>query len=187
MSGLKAVKTEKTTKPHWHLLIFFSLLWLVMDQVSKYMALEHLNPTQSKVVIPGFFNLVIIYNRGAAFGFLNNPSTDWQFWLFFGATIVGCALVVYLMRSMPASRLLALGLSGILGGALGNFVDRVRFRAVLDFLDFHYAGWHWPAFNVADITICSGVALVLLLMWRDRSDVEPNQKQTTKVKRRTKK
>ena len=120
-----------------------------------------------KVVIPDFFNLILVHNRGAAFGFLNDPNIDWQFWLFLGATAVGCGLIIYLMRSVPPSRLLTFGLAGIFGGALGNLIDRVRFRAVVDFLDFYYGEWHWPAFNVADIGICVGAGLVFIIMWKN--------------------
>ena len=158
----------KTSTPHWRLLAFLALIWLLVDQATKHLAVKHLAGMPPKVVIPDFFNLILVHNRGAAFGFLNDPAIDWQFWLFLGATLIGCGLVIYLMRSTPPSRLLTLGLAGILGGALGNLIDRVRFRAVVDFLDFYYGQWHWPAFNVADIGICVGAVLVLLIIWKAR-------------------
>ncbi len=158
----------KTPKPFWRLLAFLALIWLFMDQASKFLAIKHLAGMPPRVVIPDFFSLILVHNRGAAFGFLNDPSIDWQFWLFLGATLIGCGLVAYLMRSTPPSRLLTLGLAGILGGALGNLIDRVRFRAVVDFLDFYYGEWHWPAFNVADIGICTGAGLVLIIIWKNR-------------------
>lgn len=164
--GEKPPETLRRSKPHWRLLAFLALIWLVLDQATKQLAVKHLAGVPPKVVIPDFFSLVLVHNRGAAFGFLNDPSIDWQFWLFLAATIVGCGLILYLMRSLPPSRILTVGLAGIMGGALGNLIDRVRFRAVVDFLDFYYGGWHWPAFNVADIGICAGAGLVLIIMWK---------------------
>ena len=145
-----------------------AIVALVLDQVSKWAVMQFIPEHRPITVIAGLFDLVNIRNRGAAFGFLNDPAIDWQFWLFLGATLIGCGLVIYLMRSTPPSRLLTLGLAGILGGALGNLIDRVRFRAVVDFLDFYYGQWHWPAFNVADIGICAGAALVLIIIWKGR-------------------
>ena len=162
--------TAKETRkqgPHWRLLAFLGLIWVFLDQMTKILALRHLSQVPSKEIIPDFFNLVLVFNRGAAFGFLNDPDIDWQFGLFSGATAVGCGLIVYLMRSLPPGRLLTFGLSGILGGAIGNFIDRVRLRAVVDFLDFYIGDWHWPAFNVADIGICVGAGLVFISLWKN--------------------
>ncbi len=184
--GEKA-KAAKTARPYWRLLAFMALLWLFMDQATKLLAIKHLANVPPKVVIPDFFNLVLVHNRGAAFGFLNDPSIDWQFWLFLGATIIVCALIVYLMRSAPPSRVLTLGLAGILGGALGNLIDRVRFRAVVDFLDFHYGEWHWPAFNVADIGICVGAGLVLVIMWKGQSQAALSHENSANTKGNKKK
>ena len=164
--GKKPTLTVKQSKPHWRLLAFLALIWLLLDQGTKQLAVKHLADVPPKVVIPDLFSLVLVHNRGAAFGFLNDPNIDWQFWLFLVATIVGCGLILYLMRSLPPSRILTVGLAGIMGGALGNLIDRVRFRAVVDFLDFYYGDWHWPAFNVADIGICLGAGLVLIIMWK---------------------
>ena len=164
--GEKPTAAVKHGKPHWRLLVFLALIWLLLDQGAKQLAVKHLADAPPKEIIPDFFSLVLVHNRGAAFGFLNDPNIDWQFWLFLIATIVGCGLILYLMRSLPPSRLLTVGLAGIMGGALGNLIDRVRFRAVVDFLDFYYGDWHWPAFNVADIGICLGAGLVLIIMWK---------------------
>lgn len=161
------LKKSKAARPYWRLLAFLALIWLFTDQAAKLLALKHLADVPPVEIIPGLFNLVLVYNRGAAFGFLNDPTIDWQFWLFLAATILGCALVVYLMRKTPPSRILTLGLAGILGGALGNLIDRVRYRAVVDFLDFYYGEWHWPAFNIADIGICVGAGLVFIILWQN--------------------
>ncbi|MDL2268272.1 signal peptidase II, partial [Desulfovibrio sp. OttesenSCG-928-G15] len=119
------------------------------------------------IEITPFFNLVHVLNHGAAFGFLNDPETTWQFWFFLAATLMALGIIVFIAKSAPrSSTVLFAGLGLILGGAFGNLVDRIRFRAVVDFLDFHYAGWHWPAFNVADIAICTGAFLAALLLWK---------------------
>ena len=127
---------------------------LVLDQLTKLWVMASLPYYGAVTVIPGFFDLVNIRNRGAAFGFLNRSDIEWQFWLFFSATLVSAG-----------EKLLFWGLGMVLGGAVGNLVDRIRFRAVVDFLDFYVGQWHWPAFNVADIAICCGALLVCLSMW----------------------
>ncbi|MDR2573443.1 MAG: signal peptidase II [Desulfovibrio sp.] len=141
-------------------------LVLVLDQVSKWWIMSILPKYGAIVVIPGFFDLVNIRNRGAAFGFLNRPDIEWQFWLFLAATIAAAGAILALAREARGGPAFFVGLGCILGGALGNLADRLRFRAVVDFLDFHLGGWHWPAFNVADAAICSGAAIVCFLMWR---------------------
>ena len=188
MSRIDTARPEKSKAekrpvgPHWRLLAFLALILLFLDQASKHLAVKHLADVPPKVIIPDFFNLVLVHNRGAAFGFLNSPDIDWQFWVFLAATFAGCGLIVYLMRSLPPSRALTVGLAGILGGAMGNLVDRVRFRAVVDFLDFYYGEWHWPAFNVADIGICAGAGLVLLIMWKSNSQAKPAHEHPGKKK-----
>ena len=180
--GKKPTSTVKQSKPHWRLLAFLALIWLLLDQAAKQLAVTHLADVPPKEIIPDFFSLVLVHNRGAAFGFLNDPNIDWQFWLFLIATIVGCGLILYLMRSLPPSRLLTVGLAGIMGGALGNLIDRVRFRAVVDFLDFYYGDWHWPAFNVADIGICVGAGLVLIIMWKSQPGTPLSRENTSRAK-----
>ena len=117
-------------------------------------------------MIAGFFDLVNIRNRGAAFGFLNRSDIEWQFWLFLVATISTTVVIFWVIRSMRTeSCWLVTGLGLVLGGALGNLADRLRFRAVVDFLDFHWHGWHWPAFNVADIAICVGAFIACIILY----------------------
>ena len=107
----------------------------------------------------------------AAFGFLNSEETGWQFWLFLAAAVLVAGVIVHIVRTSPYSRTLFFGLGNILGGAAGNLVDRVRSRAVTDFLDVYWGAWHWPAFNVADIAICLGVLLAgIALLRRGRED-----------------
>ena len=139
---------------------------LVLDQLTKLWVMASLPYYGAVTVIPGFFDLVNIRNRGAAFGFLNRSDIEWQFWLFFAATLVSAGVIFMLARSAQrGEKLLFWWLGMVLGGAVGNLVDRIRFRAVVDFLDFYVGQWHWPAFNVADIAICCGALLVCLSMW----------------------
>lgn len=137
-----------------------------LDQASKAIVLTYLDPVKIVPVLPGFFDLVNVRNRGAAFGFLNRSDIEWQFWLFIIATgIAFCAILALARRGIKQPLLMAaLGL--ILGGAAGNLADRLRYRAVIDFLDFYVGPWHWPAFNIADTGICIGVFLACLATWR---------------------
>lgn len=134
------------------------LILTIVDQVTKLIVLQSIPLNQRVPVIDGFFNLVHVRNRGAAFGFLNRSDIEWQFWLFTGFTVLAVILVFYMIRGVRENDWFAISAFGaILGGAAGNFIDRLRFRHVIDFLDFHIANLHWPAFNVADIAITYGV------------------------------
>lgn len=136
-----------------------------LDQATKMLVLAKIAPAEIIPVIPGFFDLVNVRNRGAAFGFLNRPDIEWQFWLFLGATIIAVWAIFALARQAKNQPWLMVGLGMILGGAAGNLVDRIRFRSVVDFLDFYWQDWHWPAFNVADMGICIGVFIACLAAW----------------------
>lgn len=114
-----------------------------------------------QVLVTNFFNLVLTFNAGAAFSFLSDES-GWQRWLFSGISICASALIVYLLQKHTSERLFCISLSFILGGALGNLWDRISLGYVIDFLDFHYSGYHWPAFNVADSAICIGALLLII-------------------------
>lgn len=138
---------------------------LLLDQATKAIVAVEIPPGRIIPIWPGHFDLVNLRNRGAAFGFLNNPDTDWQFWLFLVATLAAIAAIFALARGASGKPGLATGLGLVLGGALGNLIDRARFRSVLDFLDFYWGDWHWPAFNVADMGICAGAFLTCLALW----------------------
>lgn len=144
----------------------YGLLALVLDQLTKWLAVAAIDPLQPVTVIPGLLDLVLVHNRGAAFGFLNRSDIQWQFWLFLGATVVAAVAIVALLRSSRFNAWLSAGLGLVLGGALGNLVDRIRFRAVIDFVDVYVGQWHWPAFNVADMAICVGAFLACIVIWR---------------------
>ena len=135
-------------------------LVVVLDQASKLWILGSLRLFET-LQVTSFFNLVLVLNSGAAFSFLAGAG-GWQKWFFVGLALVICTWLLGLLRRHAAERLLPAALSLILGGALGNVIDRLRFDAVVDFLDFYAAGYHWPAFNVADSAITLGVGLMLL-------------------------
>lgn len=148
-----------------------ALAWLVLDQLSKAYITAHVAPGQFFTVVPGCFDIVHVRNHGAAFGFLNNAGTTWQIWLFLAAALIVFALVLRLVRSSAYSFPLFVGLGSLLGGAAGNIVDRGRSMAVTDFLDVYWGSLHWPAFNVADIAICLGVAVSgIVLLLQDRRE-----------------
>ena len=138
----------------------FSALLAALDQLSKF-AITRLLAYGNNVEVAPFLNLVLVYNPGAAFSFLSDAS-GWQRGLFIAIAVIASVWVVWLMRRNTRQTLFCFALSLILGGAVGNVIDRVRFGAVVDFLDFHAAGYHWPAFNVADSAITCGA---LLLIW----------------------
>lgn len=136
-----------------------STLLVVLDQLSKF-AITGILTYGRPIEVTPFFNLVLVYNPGAAFSLLSNAS-GWQRELFIGIAVVASVWVVYLLRKYPRQTLFCLALSLILGGAIGNVIDRVLHGAVIDFLDFHAFGWHWPAFNVADAAITCGAVLLI--------------------------
>ena len=130
-----------------------------LDQLSKFAVARILTAGVNIEVAP-FFNLVLVRNRGAAFSFLSSAA-GWQRELFIAIALIASAWIVYLLRRYSRQTLFCFALSLILGGAIGNVIDRVLFGAVIDFLDFHVAGYHWPAFNVADSAITCGAALLV--------------------------
>lgn len=144
-----------------------ALIVFCLDQATKALVLARVSPAEAVEVIPGFFDLVNIRNRGAAFGFLNRSDIEWQFWLFLAATLVAVWAIFLIVKGARQNSIwLFIGLGLILGGAAGNLLDRLRYRAVVDFLDFYWRGWHWPAFNMADAGICAGAFVACLAMWR---------------------
>jgi len=143
----------------WRWLLLAGVV-VAVDQVVKHAAVAAL-AGQPPVEVTPFFNLVLVYNRGAAFSFLAGAD-GWQRELFTAIAVVASIWIIWLLRRHPQQLLFSLALSLVLGGAVGNVIDRVMIGAVVDFLDFHAFGWHWPAFNVADSAITCGA---LLLVW----------------------
>jgi signal peptidase II len=105
-------------------------------------------------------NWLLLFNPGAAFSFLAQ-SSGWQRWFFTVLGLAASAYIIWLLRKSLDDKMLCWALSLILGGALGNVLDRIMYGAVVDFIDLHYANWHWPAFNIADSAICIGAALII--------------------------
>jgi signal peptidase II len=139
------------------------LLAVVADQATKLAATAMLPLHQSKMVIPGLFNLTLVHNNGMAFGILSGAPSLVRSLVLTGLSLAALALIVYYCASIPRTRVwMQLGLSLIMGGALGNIIDRVRLRYVVDFLDFHWKGHSWPAFNLADSCITVGMGLLIL-------------------------
>jgi signal peptidase II len=137
-----------------------SAIIILLDQVTK-VTVAKLFSYGDSMPVTSFFNLVLTYNKGAAFSFLADES-GWQRY-FFTALGIGAALfIVYLLKRHAGQRLFCWALALILGGAVGNVIDRLVYGHVIDFLDFHAAGWHWPAFNVADMGIVVGAALFII-------------------------
>ena len=134
-------------------------LIIVLDQASKYAITQWLVDGH-RVEVTSFFNIVLVHNAGAAFSFLA-AAAGWQRGFFIGIALIASVWIVFLLRRHARETGFCLALSLILGGALGNLIDRILLGAVVDFLDFHAAGWHWPAFNVADSAITGGAALVV--------------------------
>jgi signal peptidase II len=135
---------------------------VVIDQISKQIVLRSFQPGEIRPVIDGLFNLTLTFNRGAAFGLWSGLGPGWRE-VVLGLTIMlALAVVGYLLtRAYYQTALAQTALAGILGGAIGNVIDRVQLGAVVDFLDFYIGTAHWPAFNVADSAICVGVCLLL--------------------------
>ena len=131
------------------------------DQLTKWLVLAYFENRYPREELTGFFNLVLVFNKGAAFS-LFAQAAGWQTPLLAAFALGAAAIVSVLIVRNPGRRLLCFGLALILGGALGNLIDRLRFGHVVDFLDFHALGWHWPAFNVADSAICVGAAILIL-------------------------
>jgi signal peptidase II len=132
----------------------------ILDQLSKLAAVKYL--LRGSVELAPFLNLALVYNTGAAFGFLSGAS-GWQNLLFVGIAIVVSLFIIAMVKHVGVNDTQVLaGLMLILGGAAGNLIDRLRQGYVVDFIDLHYQNWHWPAFNVADSSITIGAVLLVL-------------------------
>jgi signal peptidase II len=140
--------------------LWLSLLALVLDQGSKLAIAGSMKLYESIQIMP-FFKLTYVHNTGAAFSFLSEAG-GWQRWFFAGlALMISVVIAVWLTRLKKHETLLAVALALVLGGAVGNLIDRLAYGYVIDFLDVYYESWHWPAFNIADSAITLGVVLML--------------------------
>ncbi len=141
--------------------LLLSAVIIVADQISKLIVLDHFQLHETLPVIEGLFNLTLAFNEGAAFSFLADAG-GWQRWFFTGlAVVVTTILTVWLKRTERRDWRTALPLALVVGGAVGNVIDRIRLGHVVDFIDIHYGSWSWPAFNIADSAICVGAVLLL--------------------------
>lgn len=146
--------------------LWLSALVVVLDQATKWLAEGALVPYTPAPLIPSL-NLTLMYNEGAAFSFLADAG-GWQRWFFAAlAAVVTVVLTLWLRRLKVGEGMTAVGLVLIIGGAIGNVIDRVLTGRVVDFIDVYYGGWHWPAFNLADSAITLGVILLLLATLRE--------------------
>jgi signal peptidase II len=145
------------TPLHRYLIIASTVL--VLDQVTKIAAQIYL-PIASPVVINSYLNWFLIFNPGAAFSFLSQAG-GWQRWFFTILGIAASVVILWFLRRNTADQKLSWALSLILGGAIGNVLDRIFYGAVVDFIDVHYETWHWPAFNLADSAISVGAVLIV--------------------------
>ncbi len=159
MGAAFAPSRSRTSGSFWPWL-GWALLLLLADQITKQMILQAYQWGEG-TIITGFFNIVRAHNTGAAFSFLADAG-GWQRWMFTGIGLAATVLIVWQLCRHPEQNLLCFALASILGGAIGNVIDRVLYGYVVDFLDFHWAGWHFPAFNIADMGISVGAALLIL-------------------------
>lgn len=141
-----------------------ALLLVVLDQLTKYWVSASFGYGDARA-ITGFFNLVLTHNTGAAFSFLAREA-GWQRGFFIAIALIAIAVISVLLVRHSGDRLFCLSLALILGGAAGNVIDRILLGHVVDFLDFHIAGWHWPAFNLADSAITVGAVLLIVDSFR---------------------
>ncbi|MEY2661105.1 MAG: hypothetical protein RLZZ123_2277 [Pseudomonadota bacterium] len=155
------------SRPGWAIWLALAALVLVLDQLSKWLVVAQFDLWHSQAVTP-FFNLVRVHNAGAAFSFLSDAG-GWQRWFFTALGLAAALFMLWLLRSHGQQKLFAFALSMLLGGAVGNVIDRLVHGHVIDFLDFHFdwleplfAGGHFPAFNLADSAITLGAACLLL-------------------------
>ena len=145
--------------------LWLSLAIIIADQISKTLMVNWLDLYERVAVLP-FFNLTLAHNTGAAFSFLAGAG-GWQRWFFVAlAVVISAVLVIWMKRLAASARLEAVSLALIIGGAIGNVIDRLIYGYVIDFLDVYVGSYHWPAFNIADSAICIGAVLLIIDSFR---------------------
>jgi signal peptidase II len=160
--AIQTVAGQPGTSLPW---LWLSALTIVLDQLSKLAVMAKLTAYQEVIPLTGFFNLVHVHNTGAAFSlFADQPG--WQKGFFMAVAIVASGIILHLLRKTRGRPMFAGALALVLGGAIGNLIDRVLYGHVIDFLDFYVGSWHWPAFNVADSAITLGAGLLILDAFR---------------------
>lgn len=152
----------------WRLVVLLAIIVFALDQETKSLVVGAMGLYESTPLIPGFFSLTLTFNKGVAFGFLSALADPWRLLLLGLMTVGALAVVFYLLiKDYATDRFGQIALSLVIGGALGNVFDRVRFGYVIDFLDFFLGDYHYPAFNLADSSICIG-ALLIIIRWNRR-------------------
>jgi len=157
LSAMSATNRQRPTMLRW---LALAAVLVVLDQISKYWFDATYQYGERVAVLP-FFDFTLLYNPGAAFSFLADGQ-GWQRWMFTGIALAVVALILSLLRKHPTQKLFCCALALVLGGAVGNLIDRVQYGHVVDFLLFYWNSWHFPAFNVADIAITLGAGLLIL-------------------------
>jgi signal peptidase II len=151
---------------------------LVLDQVTKFIVEKRIRLHEIIVVLPGFFNLTHVRNRGAAFGILSSAPDVWRTVFFITVTVLAVVVIALLVRKTD-ERLLVSAFSLIIGGAVGNLIDRIRYGEVVDFIQWYVKSWYWPSFNVADSAISAGVALLAIDMLFKKKQAQVEEVQDT--------
>jgi len=155
-TSLKKTSTTTAMLP-W---LGLALILLIADQFTKVLILGYYKLGDATYVT-SFFNVVRVHNTGAAFSFLASES-GWQRWFFTGIGVAAAVFIIWMLKSHPGQKLFSFAMACILGGAIGNVIDRTLYGYVVDFLDFHYGNWHFPAFNIADSAITIGAVCLIL-------------------------
>jgi len=152
--------------------LYFAIILVVLglDQLTKVLIVSSLSLYEQIEIIPGFFNLTHVTNRGAAFSMLAEVDSPWRHYFFVTISCLALVLLtIYWFQLRHNSPRLGFGIALIAGGAAGNLIDRLRVGAVIDFIDIYWQGYHWPAFNIADSAICIGVGLFLYLSFKEKT------------------
>lgn len=158
-------------------MLYFGIILVILglDQFTKVLIVSSLSMYEQIVIIPGFFNLTYVTNRGAAFSILAEVDSPWRHYFFVTISCLALILLtIYWFQLRDRSTGQVIGIALIAGGALGNLVDRLRVGAVIDFIDVYWQEYHWPAFNIADSAICIGVGLFLFLSFREKPTTSEN-------------
>jgi signal peptidase II len=159
MAKGKSIFSNKNSS-HFMMWMFIALLVIILDQLTKFVTLSQIAQHSSRR-ITSFLNWVLVYNPGAAFSFLADGG-GWQKWFFIGIGSVAVLVMLWLLKRHSNQGIFCFSIALILGGAIGNLIDRFAYGAVVDFIDVYYLQYHWPAFNIADSAITLGTSLLII-------------------------
>lgn len=171
VTGVLVLRLDGSMKKKW-VWWWMIAVFLAVDQISKALIVHYISPLDSVRVFPGL-NLVLVFNFGSAFGFLNQIGSVWNQWFFtLFSALVSIVLVRWMRRIPPREKWQLGALSCIVSGALGNMIDRLRFGCVIDFIDINFHTYHWFVFNFADSVICVGAVILFLTTQPQRSNAK---------------